>query len=527
MERFLLWQSDSGSNIQIDQGDTLDLTGGEAMGTITTGSATAPIVTFNVKTYGVMSGSTAGARAGDATTKIYGVERHPTTDKLQVHVPWDDNTTVANTFRTVTVDTNGNGTANNTLLQSETLMFKKGTNITLTEASGVVTISSTNTQYSALTHAVLGLAKTRHAAINNTTPQSLTDFTTRTYGVQKDSSDRLVVDVPWVNTTPPSSIVNSVTTTDGTYIDLTPNSATNGAVTVTADLSAVDGTPIESERVLSKSNKWITVGSIQGVDVDVSNANLLTRLAALESSGGAANENIVIGADAGDTIVITGNLRVAGTTTTVDSNTVNIADSVITLNADEAGTPSQNAGIEIERGTSTNVEMFWAENLDTWYVDESSTNQNGGGLAAKKVIQEIWKGVSADSGTAAHVANTTDNTLSILGSNGITTSATGQAVTVSGSGLATGTVMTLSASSIGSASNKRANVTHALNTKDVIVRTYLIAGEGGTLEEIYTNVTVMSTTVVKLEFSAQPSSNVRVVITAVRTPIAGTSVAYA
>jgi hypothetical protein len=474
-----------------------------------------------------MSGSTAGARAGDATTKIYGVERHPTTDKLQVHVPWDDNTTVANTFRTVTVDTNGNGTANNTLLQSETLMFKKGTNITLTEASGVVTISSTNTQYSALTNTVLGLAKTRHAAINNTTPQSLTDFTTRTYGVQKDSSDRLVVDVPWVNTTPPSSIVNSVTTTDGTYIDLTPNSATNGAVTVTADLSAVDGTPIESERVLSKSNKWITVGSIQGVDVDVSNANLLTRLAALESSGGAANENIVIGADAGDTIVITGNLRVAGTTTQVDSNTVNIADSVITLNADEAGTPSQNAGIEIERGTSTNVEMFWAENLDTWYVDESSTNQNGGGLAAKKVIQEIWKGVSADSGTAAHVANTTDNTLSILGSNGITTSATGQAVTVSGSGLATGTVMTLSASSIGSATNKRANVTHALGTKDVIVRTYLIAGEGGTLEEIYTNVTAMSNTVVKLEFSATPSANVRVVITAVRTPIAGTSVAYA
>ena len=422
-------QSDSGSNIQIDQGDTLDLTGGEAMGTITTGSATAPIVTFNVKTYGVMSGSTAGARAGDATTKIYGVERHPTTDKLQVHVPWDDNTTVANTFRTVTVDTNGNGTANNTLLQSETLMFKKGTNITLTEASGVVTISSTNTQYSALTHAVLGLAKTRHAAINNTTPQSLTDFTTRTYGVQKDSSDRLVVDVPWVNTTPPSSIVNSVTTTDGTYIDLTPNSATNGAVTVTADLSAVDGTPIESERVLSKSNKWITVGSIQGVDVDVSNANLLTRLAALESSGGAANENIVIGADAGDTIVITGNLRVAGTTTTVDSNTVNIADSVITLNADEAGTPSQNAGIEIERGTDTNVEMFWAENQDVWYVDESSTQANGGGLAAKKVIQDGYTKIAADGGTTTVAANPED-VLTITGGTNVTTAVTTDTITI-------------------------------------------------------------------------------------------------
>ena len=70
-------------------------------------------------------------------------------------------------------------------------------------------------------------------------------------------------------------------------------------------------------------------------------------------------------------------------------------------------------------------------------------------------------------------------------------------------------------------------ITHALGTKDVIVRTYLIAAEGGALEEIYTNVTAMSTTVVKLEFSAQPSANVRVVITAVKTPKAGTSVAYA
>jgi len=56
-----------------------------------------------------------------------------------------DNTTIADTIRTITVDTNGNGSANNTLETSETLMLKKGTNITLAEASGVVTISSTDT----------------------------------------------------------------------------------------------------------------------------------------------------------------------------------------------------------------------------------------------------------------------------------------------------------------------------------------------------------------------------------------------
>jgi len=58
--------------------------------------------------------------------------------------------------------------------------------------------------------------------------------------------------------------VTSLTTTDGTYIDLTPNSATTGAVTVTADLSAVDGTAGASERYLTKNNTWATVASIPG-----------------------------------------------------------------------------------------------------------------------------------------------------------------------------------------------------------------------------------------------------------------------
>ena len=62
------------------------------------------------------------------------------------------NDTIANTFRTVTVDTDGNGTADNTLTASENLMLKKGSNITLAEAGGVVTISSANTVYTHPTH---------------------------------------------------------------------------------------------------------------------------------------------------------------------------------------------------------------------------------------------------------------------------------------------------------------------------------------------------------------------------------------
>jgi hypothetical protein len=50
--------------------------------------------------------------------------------------------------------------------------------------------------------------------------------------------------------------VETLTTTDSTYINLTPNSATAGAVTVTAALSAIDGTAVASTRFLSKDNTW-------------------------------------------------------------------------------------------------------------------------------------------------------------------------------------------------------------------------------------------------------------------------------
>ena len=60
----------------------------------------------------------------------------------------------------------------------------------------------------------------------------------------------------------------TVNTTDGTYINLTPNSATSGPVVVTADLSAVDGTAISTTRFLSKDNTWDVPDYYTNADVD-------------------------------------------------------------------------------------------------------------------------------------------------------------------------------------------------------------------------------------------------------------------
>ena len=68
-------------------------------------------------------------------------------------------------------------------------------------------------------------------------------------------------------------------------------------------------------------------------------------------------------------LIVSGDLTVNGTTTTVNTETVNIADNQIVLNSNYTGsTPTENAGIEVERGTLTNKTLVWDETNDKWTV---------------------------------------------------------------------------------------------------------------------------------------------------------------
>ena len=72
-------------------------------------------------------------------------------------------------------------------------------------------------------------------------------------------------------------------------------------------------------------------------------------------------------------VIVGGDLTVSGTTTTINTNELNIGDNIITLNSDETGTPSQNAGIEVERGTSANVAIRWNEGTNVWEFSNDGT----------------------------------------------------------------------------------------------------------------------------------------------------------
>ena len=65
-------------------------------------------------------------------------------------------------------------------------------------------------------------------------------------------------------------------------------------------------------------------------------------------------------------VTVAGNLTVSGATTTVESNTISLADNIITLNSDASGSATQNAGVEVERGDDANVSLRWDEGINKW-----------------------------------------------------------------------------------------------------------------------------------------------------------------
>ena len=65
-------------------------------------------------------------------------------------------------------------------------------------------------------------------------------------------------------------------------------------------------------------------------------------------------------------VTVAGNFTVSGTQTVVNSNTINLADNIITLNSDATGAPSQNAGLEVKRGDEASAQLRWNEGSDTW-----------------------------------------------------------------------------------------------------------------------------------------------------------------
>jgi len=66
-------------------------------------------------------------------------------------------------------------------------------------------------------------------------------------------------------------------------------------------------------------------------------------------------------------------LFIHGPTIEVQSETMTVADNIVLLNSNVTGTPSEDAGLEIERGTSTNARLIFNETTDNWQAGISGS----------------------------------------------------------------------------------------------------------------------------------------------------------
>ena len=107
-----------------------------------------------------------------------------------------------------------------------------GITVTYDDVNGKLNFAASGTSYSAMTSSVLGLGKLAYDTAAGSF-ENVTETANRTYGIQKNGSDQLGVNVPWVNTT--YSMMTSSTLGLGKLFSDTTQTVAANSVTTTAN----------------------------------------------------------------------------------------------------------------------------------------------------------------------------------------------------------------------------------------------------------------------------------------------------
>jgi hypothetical protein len=212
-----------------------------------------------------------------------------------------------------------------------------------------------------------------------------------------------------------SLLTEGLTVNGGEGIDV---AVTNNAITISAEDASTTNKGVAS---FDAADFNVNAGIVSVKDINLDSQTTGDYVATIVgteneitvSPNSGHNAAVTVGLP--DNVEITGNLQVGGnlnvigTVNSVNTTQINIEDNKVKLNSNFAGTPTTDAGITVERGLETDVEILWNETSDNWTLTNNGTDYHA---IARKYAETL--GASATSYTITHNLATTDVTVQIF-----------------------------------------------------------------------------------------------------------------
>ena len=244
--------------------------------------------------------------------------------------------------------------------------------------------TDTNTTYGIATDTTAGLIELFNNTDQSVAANTVTTTAGRTYGIQLNSANQAVVNVPWTDTVythttnanltgDVTSIGNSTTLTNAPVIAKVLTGYTSGAGTVAATdsilqaIQKLNGNDATNANLTGVVTSVGNSTSIADAALSIAKTNgLQTALNAKASLSGAT----FTGAVAGTSLTLSGDLTVNGTTTNLNSTNLVIEDKNIVLGDTTTPTDITADGGGITLKGLTDKTFNWVDATDSWTSSE-------------------------------------------------------------------------------------------------------------------------------------------------------------
>ena len=193
------------------------------------------------------------------------------------------------------------------------------------------------------------------------------------------------------------------------------------------------------------------------------------KIAANAVTAGKLENNLTYGSD----LTVSGNLTVSGTTTSVSTTNTRVEDAIIALAAEVSGSPSNDAGLLINRGSSDNQAFLWDESADEFVVANvgSEDGDTAGNVTISSYAALQTGALTSSTGTFSGAVNVDDTTASSSTTSGALIVDGG--IGVAGAVFIGGTLDVAASQTIDFNANAITNVADPSNAQDAATKAYV------------------------------------------------------